>query len=280
MENQIITSYVLCDELLKQLGYRDDSQCHMSTAEVLTTALVADFFFGLNFEAARVFLHEQGYIPDMLSKSQFNRRLHAIPEEIWQWLVSLLFQAARALDPTISFSLDSFPVAACDNIRIKHCRLYHDEIFRGKFSSKRRYIYGLRIHLVLASTGQPVDFCLAPASEHDAKVLKRLHLEDLPPGSDVYGDSGYTAYDYEDLLNDTEHVRFRPLRKRNSRRTFPAYVEFVQKKIRQGVEVAGSLMQRRRPAHLHAVTARGFELKVALCVVGLAFWNFQQYLTT
>lgn len=45
MEEQIITIYWLCDELLKAICYRDDPQCQMNTAEVMTTGLVATLFF-------------------------------------------------------------------------------------------------------------------------------------------------------------------------------------------------------------------------------------------
>ena len=45
MKDKIITIYCLCDEMLKALGQRDDLQCSMNTAEVMTTALVAALFF-------------------------------------------------------------------------------------------------------------------------------------------------------------------------------------------------------------------------------------------
>lgn len=48
----------------------------MSDAEVMTTAIVAALYFGgkYHFLACQL-LSEQGYIPQMLSKSQFSRRL-------------------------------------------------------------------------------------------------------------------------------------------------------------------------------------------------------------
>lgn len=87
---QIITIYCLCDEYLKASGYKDDLQAQMTTAEVMTTALIAVWYFSGNQEMARVFLQEHGYIPKMLSKSRFNRRLHAIEEVVWQGLFYLL----------------------------------------------------------------------------------------------------------------------------------------------------------------------------------------------
>ena len=77
----------------------------------------------------------------------------------------------------------------------------HGEAFRGYIASKRRYFYGLRVHLVVSGKGEPVEFSLAAASEADVKVFKELDL-DLPEGATIHADKGYTDYHYEDLLED------------------------------------------------------------------------------
>ena len=78
MDFQIILVYCLCADFLKALHHPEDKQCQMSDAEVMTTALVAALYFGGNQERARGFLLGQKYIPQMLSKSQFRRRLHRL----------------------------------------------------------------------------------------------------------------------------------------------------------------------------------------------------------
>lgn len=80
MDIQIITVYCLCDDMLNALQHYEDSQRQMSDAEVMTSALVAMLYFAGNFETARDFLHSHGYIPAMLSKSHFNRRLHRLAD--------------------------------------------------------------------------------------------------------------------------------------------------------------------------------------------------------
>ena len=62
MEDTIITTYYLCDEFLKAVDHRDDPQVRLSTAEVMSVALIAAAFFGGNIEATRSFLDEYGYI--------------------------------------------------------------------------------------------------------------------------------------------------------------------------------------------------------------------------
>ena len=78
MDLVIVAFYTLCDDLLIEHGYQDDPRAKMSAAEVMTTALVAAELFGGNQQQARQLLKEQGYIPNMLSKARFNRRLHQI----------------------------------------------------------------------------------------------------------------------------------------------------------------------------------------------------------
>ncbi len=76
METQIIFVYCLCDDLLKTFGHREDPQCRVSDAEILTTALVAALEFGGCFKRSSRFLHQHGYVPVVLSSSRFIRRLH------------------------------------------------------------------------------------------------------------------------------------------------------------------------------------------------------------
>ena len=153
MDDTIITTYYLCEEFLKAVGHRDDRQVRLATAEVMCTALVAAAFLGANIEKTRSFLDEYGYIEKAISKSRFNRRLHAIDPHLWRALFDLLGEAFKRSHDEQSYVVDSLPVAVCDNIRIKRCRIYprqeHEEAFRGYVASKRRYFYGLRVHLVV-----------------------------------------------------------------------------------------------------------------------------------
>ena len=90
MEMEIITIYSITEEFLKALGYKDDTQTIMSTAEVITTAFVAARYYGGNHKSSSEFLSEHGYITRMLSKSRFNRRLHKIPVYVWRGFMELL----------------------------------------------------------------------------------------------------------------------------------------------------------------------------------------------
>ena len=269
MDDQILTIYCFCDDLLKALHHYEDPQCQMSDAEVMTTAIVAALHFRGNFEQARSFLASPRYIPRILSKSQFNRRLHRISELFLQVFL-VLGQAFKELNTSSEYIIDSFPVAVCDNIRISRNKIYGEEKYRGYTPSKRRYFYGVKIFLMVTSEGEPVEMFLAPGSTGDVTALDVFEF-DLAEGSRVYGDKAFTNYEIEDLLKEGSGIRLMPVRKKNSKPSMPGYVAYVQGVVRKAVETAGSMIERLLPKSIHAVTSKGYELKVMLFVVAYSF---------
>jgi hypothetical protein len=270
MDNQIVAIFCLCDDILKGLHHHEDTQCKMSDAEVMTTSIVAAVFFGGNMETARTFLKEQGYIPTMLGKSRFNRRQHRIAE-LFLTVFNLLAVIWKDLNEQSIYVLDSFPVAACDNYRIPRSRRYRGEDWRGYQASKKRYFYGLKLHLMVTGSGQPVEFFLTPGSWSDTRAMK-MYQFDLPEDALVTGDKAYNDYGLEDMMLEA-NINLLPLRKKNSHRTLPSWMTYLLSCCRKVVETTGSLIERLLPKHIHAVTARGFELKIALFVLAASF-NF------
>jgi hypothetical protein len=268
MDEQIITIYCFCCEVVQSVRHVEDPQCQMSDAEVLTTALVAALYFRGNYQAARAFLREYGYIRQMLSKERFNRRLHRI-----DWLVIVCFERLgecwKALNTEALYLLDSFPIAVCDNYRIGRNKLYpRDEAYRGKIVGKKRYFFGVRVHLLTTQAGQPVEVSLLPAHTHDIIGLDCLPL-DLPVGATLYADAAYNDAVREAICTEAGLV-FQPMRRRNRRNQFPGWLQFLQSHFRKQIEVTGGLLEQLLPKSIHAVTARGFELKVMLFVVALS----------
>jgi hypothetical protein len=250
--------------VLKALDHDEDPQRQMSDAEVMTTAIVAALYFGGNWERARKLLGNARYIPTMLGKSRFNRRLHAIGERFLT-LFQVLGVFFKSLNSDSIYVIDSFPLAACDNLRIPRARLYQEEAYRGYLASKRRYFYGLRIYLLVTGTGEPVEVFLAPGADADVRARHRFPF-DLPAGSTVYADSAFTHYAMEDLMKEAG-ILLQPLRKKNSKRPVPPYVAYLQARSRKMLETTGSLIERLLPKSIHAVTSPGLELKVMLFVL-------------
>ncbi|MBO1348698.1 MAG: IS982 family transposase [Hormoscilla sp. GUM202] len=212
---------------------------------------------------------EHNYLKNLLSKSRFNRRLHNIGEPIWMLLFQVRAQTFKQLNPgqeCQEYILDSFPVPVCDNIRIDRCKIYKQEEDRGYIASKKRYFYGLRVHMLVNKSGNPIEFYLAPGSYNDVKLLQSFCF-DLPSNSLVYGDKAYNDYQLEDLLKESANIKLKPLRKKNSKRKESPCFEYIQQVTRKQVETCFSRITNLFPKSIHAVTSKGFELKIILFII-------------
>ena len=227
MDDKIIVTFCLCDDLLKAIHHQEDCQCHMNDAEIMTTALVASLFFRGNHESARAMLKQHGYIPHMLSKSRFSRRLHRI-KDLFIILFNLLGKIWKTLNTNAIYVIDSLPVAVGDNIRIRRAKIYSQEDFRGYQASKKRYFYGLKIHLLVTQDGHPVECFLTHGGFGDIDALQYYTYE-LPDGAIIYADKAYNDYEIEDLLKEVDHIDLLPMRKKNSKRALSPSVTFVQR---------------------------------------------------
>ncbi len=265
METRIIAIYFFADEALKANHFYDDPQAKMTNAEIITAVLTAARFFYGNQRSAAHFLKAHRYIPNFLSESHFNRRLHRIPLVIWQKLFSFLAEYFKNNNVSREYVVDSFPVPICDNIRIFRSKIVSGEQYRGYIANKKRFFYGLRVHLLITVNQEPVECIFAPASENDMNVFKRFDL-DLPQESSIYADKAYTSYEYEDFLKENNIFLF-PQRKASSKRHFSGWFKYLQAHCRKKVETAFSRITSLFPRYIHAVTSKGFELKVFLFIL-------------
>ena len=268
MDTQIVAVFCLVDDILKAMRHREDEQCEMSDAEVMTTAIIAVLYFGGNYAQARRMLASQSYVPRMLSKSRFSRRLHRLTPFILT-LFNVLGEHWKELNEELIYAIDTFPIPVCDNYRIPRAKLYQGEQYRGYIASKKRYFYGLKLHLMVTQTGQPVELMLSPGSFFDGTGLYAFDF-DLPEGSQVVGDKAYNNYAVEDLLQ-VAGIHLAPFRKKNSKRPVPPWIHYLRFHYRKMIETTGSLLSNLLPKKIHATSHLGFELKIVLFVLACSF---------
>jgi hypothetical protein len=283
MQDTIVTIYCLCDDLLKGMQHRDDVQTRFSTAQVMTVPLVAASFFGGNNALARRFLHCHGYFSSTLSASRFNRRLHAISPNLWRTLFGLLGQVFTSLNQEQVYVADSLPIPVCDNMRIRRCRLYPPaglrntatDKMRGYIASKRRYFYGLRVHLLVTGRGEPVEFILAQGGEADLANFRKFEL-DLDSGSRIYADKSYQDSQEETFLQEVAQLEFWPQKYSNAKVPRPAWISFLADPLRKRIETSFCQITSLFPRHLKAVTAKGFELKIVCFLLAFSIYCLQK----
>lgn len=268
MHQKAIAIYCFLDDFLKATGHQEDIRCQISDAEIMTIALLAAMFFYGNQTTAMQYMYQhQGTYE--LDKSQFNRRLARLQAQLWA-IFRAVGQTLKELNTTSRYLLDSFPVAVCDNIRIKTCQLVKGESYRGYSANKRRYFYGFRVQVITTAQGLPVDFYIYAGAFVDATAIQVMPIE-LPQGSELYTDSGYLNYELEDLLAECDQVQLRTIRRSNSKRQDEPALAFLKKQYRRRIETTFSQIKAHFPAKIHAVTAQGFLLKLSLFIMAFTF---------
>lgn len=271
MDTEVTAMYCITDDWLKARRHQESAQRAVTDAEVMTVAIAAACFFEGNFEKAWRHLTEGRYMLRRLSESQFNRRLHRVRHLFEELFERLAYHWKQTGEEDV-FLIDSFPVPVCDNIRIDECQIYQKEAFRGYNASKRRYFYGLKVHVMTDAQGRPVEAFLTPGSRSDTGQLRNFEF-DLPEESTAYGDKAYNEYFTEDTLADACKINLSPMRKKNTTRPDIASVRYLQAVYRKRIETTFSQIGRLMPKSIHATTAEGFELKVFLFVLAFSFMN-------
>lgn len=267
-DTKIIALYSIVDDLLKGLRHPEDAQVRVSDAEVITTAFVSALYFGGNLEVACHFMKLKGYVPRMLEKSRYCRRLHRLSDLLFS-MFHQLGQHLKDVAGAADYVLDSFPLEACERVRIGRCRLLRGKQWCGRCASLGRYFYGIKLQ-VLTLWGVPVELVLVPGRENDTQALVKLPLQ-VAPQSRIYMDAGYTSYPAEDLAYEAEGIRLMIDRRSNSCRKDEPWVRFLKKAMRKRVETVFSGIKALMPHSVHAVTQDGFLLKAALFVIAFAF---------
>jgi len=270
METQIIEIFCIISDVLKNIGYKDDRQVKISTAEIMTIVITAAQEFGGNHEKSRKYFHEQNLVKAILHKGQFNRRIHAIPQTIWKFIREKLALIFKNRNVTQEYTIDSFPVPVCKNIRINRCNIYQEEIYRGLISSKKEYFFGIRAHMICTVNREPMEIIFAPGAVSDAKIFQEFEF-DLPSGSKLYGDKMYNNYKVEDRLKSSSDINVLPIRKSNLKRQHTSELTRDIKKKRKSIETTFSQITNLFPKNIHAVTSHGFELKVFSFILAYSF---------
>lgn len=255
----IVVAFCIVDDLVKVLGHHDNPQSKTPASVVLTVWILAALEHGGKHNKALERCRELGLFSFVPSRSRFNRRLHAV-----SYLIPLLLPLFKTLWQQLStvehYILDTLPLPVCENIRAPRCRLAQDKSYRGYTPSKRVYFHGLKLHLLASDNQFICELDFTPGSTADVDGLYLLQL-DLPDGSELYLDRGYTDYLAEDDLQQAQPIKLRPIRKHNSKR-YNQPSQFIAILGRKIIESVGSALTELFPKRIHATTLKGFVLKV------------------
>jgi Transposase DDE domain len=264
MNDQAIIIYCICEEVVKALNIKDDIQCKMSTAEVMTFVLQSAMLYGCNYKKTKLMASWHRYFKKILSHSQLVRRIHLIPDYVW----NIVFEALKTLLRNAScktFIIDSYPIKTYQNHKSYKAQIFAQKYFHGYSASKKEYFFGIKVHMVIDTEGVPMEFIFTPASSADILGLKTLSLN-LPKNSILLGDKAYNCYELEDQLIEVEEIKLLVKRKSNQKRQ-NTFEENSLLKKRNFIETVFSSIISRMPRHIHARTEKGFYLKIQFFIL-------------
>jgi hypothetical protein len=163
------------------------------------------------------------------------------------------------LEKSKIYSIDSFPVQLCDITREKRSRLWNDKQFKGYNASKKRFVYGLKVHMIVNTNKEPIFFYISDASTHDITASYKFAFN-LPENSILIGDKGYVSKKLDSFLKQF-NINLSPIFRKNMKND-DEY--FIKRKIRKGVETAFSVITSKFCKYIRATSISGFLTKLKL----------------
>ena len=123
--------------------------------------------------------------------------------------------------------------------------------------------------MIVTEAGEPVEVLLVPASTADITALRCMDLN-LPEGSTLFGDSAFLDLAFERALRQEAGLNLVVPRRSNLKEQLDGCLAFICGVRRKRVETTFSQLAERLARSIHAVTARGLELKVLLTVLAFS----------
>ena len=259
MEENIITIFCLVDDILKIMDIKDDVRAKICNAEILTMGYMAvRYFHGNYYNAHQFFMSMRPSYP--IDYSRFIRRLnnlHYVIDYTFQLLSEVFYKTAKSE----IFSVDSFPVEVCKIERSQSCNIYNHKDMKGYNSSKKRWFYGFKVHMVVTTDKEPVHCYISYASEHDATAAKR-YLPAMKSNTTVIGDKGYVSKKLKTFL-DTLGINLNAIQRSNMGEDKDY---FIKRKLRKKVETVFSIITGRFGNVIKATSIDGFITKLKLFI--------------
>jgi hypothetical protein len=230
--------YVVVDDIWQQIAplfKRPGPAAACSDSELLTMALVGECRgWDVETEMLSHWRERRDLFPTVPSQSRFNRRRRALMaafQLIRQTVLGMLDLAADR-----QCAIDSLPVPVVQFHLVPGSTgdwaAYGADF--GKVPSKKRTIFGFKLHLLVTLSGLIVDFALAPASVADLTVgaaLLAAHTD-----LDVCGDKGYISAAVAAELLQANGVRLLTIPRRNQTVQLPPPVAHILNAARQIIE--------------------------------------------
>ena len=169
----------------------------MSTSEILTITVLFHLSGHRTFKHFYLYFvqeHLQKEFPQTVSYNRFVELMQA------NMLPLTLYMKTCCLGECTGISfVDSTPIRACKNKRIKNNKVFKDIATTGR--STMGWFYGFKLHIVVNDKGELLDFIITQANVDDRTPIKQDNFLKKIFGS-LYADKGYLSKELTALLFD------------------------------------------------------------------------------
>lgn len=267
-ESLIITVFVLVDDWYQTEGKTLTSSSpgakpRMSDSEIITLALMMDY---LPFPGETQFLgfiraNYGEWFPDLLTQSQFNRRLR----KLGQMLEILRRKWVRQLgaEDATSFLIDTKPIPVMGYKRSKKHSDFHGSADYGYCAARKMKYFGYKLVMISTVQGLPVAYELVSANTEERKAVEGV-LESVC-NCDIYGDKGFVGRDWQEEIVSSTGNQIWTIHRENQHHQHSSSLKRLIGKLRQRIEGVFHEIQNtgRNPERLLNKTVAGFATHMA-----------------
>ncbi len=204
----------------------------MSDLEVVALSLTAEFM-SIDSENSLFKQIDNGVIPNLIERSQFNKRrrkLFHLSEEVRTKL------ASHFLEFEDYFIVDSMPLEICKFSRHNRIKICRDDFetapSKGFCASQNSWFYGYKLHGICSVTGVFHSLDITKDEVHDIHFLKNIKQQ--VADCVVLGDRGYVSETIQLDLFQSANIKLETPKRRNQKNFKPQ--PYIFRKSRKRIE--------------------------------------------
>ena len=267
-ESLLVIVFVLVDDwyqLEQRLEKRKipGTKPEMSDSEIMTLGLMMDY---LPFPGETQFIgfikaNYGKWFPNLLERSQFNRRLRRLGNEIET--LRRMWVRQLGSDTANSFVIDTKPIPVVGYRRSKRHSDFHGSANYGYCAARKMKYFGYKLVVLSTVKGIPVAYDLVSANTDERqaaeKVLQMVH------GSDIYGDKGFIGQDWQQEVTTATGNRIWTIQRENQHQQVSSDLKRLISRVRQRIEGVFNEIQNtgRNPERLLNKTVNGLATHMA-----------------
>ena len=267
-ESLTITVFVLVDDWYNEEGkalkaLSPGAKPEMSDSEIMTLALMMDY---LPFPGETQFIgfiraNYKEWFPNLLSQSQFNRRLRGIGQMLETLRRTWVMQLGGG--NATSFALDTKPIPVMGYRRSKRHSDFDGSADYGYCAARKMKYFGYKLVMLSTLEGLPIAYELVSANTDERKAVEGV-LEAVRH-CDVYGDKGFVGQDWQEKIARLTGNKIWTIHRDNQKHQHSSSLKRLIAKVRQRIEGVFHEIQNtgRNPERLLNKTVAGFAIHMA-----------------